>query len=141
MQHPTPQPTDEAPTADRKGSAVAYAYPKTGIAPRPRVWPAVVLVALIWGWFGVIQFANLSMMGKFMGIMATTALALLAFPIWWATDRTHRGERLLGIGAFIGFGVLTTLLAPREFNAFMWLLMVLPWVFTAWMAWAVVSRK
>jgi outer membrane protein assembly factor BamB len=137
---------DEAAGAEREASVtdggdapVGYASPKTGLAPPPRVWPAVVLVALIWAWVGVMAVADLSMMGKFMGMMATTFLALLAFPIWWAADRTHRGERRLGVGAFVGFGILATLLAPL--GVFPWLLLVLPWVFTTWMAWAVVSRR
>jgi outer membrane protein assembly factor BamB len=87
------------------------------------------------------QFANLSMFGKFMGMMGTTFLAMLAFPIWWAIDRTHRGERSIGVAAYVGFGILATLLASRSFQTFGWVLFVLPWVLTAWAAWAVVSRR
>jgi outer membrane protein assembly factor BamB len=127
--------------APRDERDLGYAPPKTGLAPWPRVWPAVLLVAVIWGWVGVIKVVNLSMMGKFMGMMATTFPAMLAFPIWWLCDRSHRGERVLGVGAFVGLGVVSTLLMSRTFNAMMWLLLVLPWVFTAWAAWAVVARR
>jgi len=127
------------PQADGRG--LDYAGRKTGMGRRPRVWPAVLLVAIIWGWVGVTEVANLSMFGKFMGMMATTFPAMLAFLVWWLCDRTHRGERLLGVGAFVALGVGSTLLMSRSFNAVMWLLLVLPWVFTAWAAWAVIARR
>jgi outer membrane protein assembly factor BamB len=84
---------------------------------------------------------NLSMFSKFMGMMGTTSLLLLLYPLAWSLDRRRRGERLAGVLTYVGLGVAACLLASRSFQLMPFLLFVLPWVFTAWGVWAIVSRR
>jgi outer membrane protein assembly factor BamB len=111
-------------------------------APRPRLWPAVVLVGLYWAFFLVCWQLEMPLFVRFMSQVISCALLLLLFTGWWLINwRIPLADRLLGFAAAVAAGVGATVLADRTMPGITLLLTALPWVFTAWTAWLLLSRR
>jgi outer membrane protein assembly factor BamB len=103
---------------------------------RLRLWPGVVIIALLWpvikvpGWIApgtMMQFRAM-----FMAPMAATALLM----IWWLfASRLRWVDRGLGLLAFVGAAALAYPLYHPTFNAFGMIIYGLPLVTTAWVLW------
>jgi outer membrane protein assembly factor BamB len=108
----------------------------------PRVWPAVVLVGLYWGFAFGLAWTEPGIFVNFLAALASCALLTLLFTVGWlASRRRGRGERLLGVGTAVGGGALSALLSPPTAGVIGWLLLTLPWVFTTWTVWLVLARR
>jgi outer membrane protein assembly factor BamB len=72
--------------------------------------------------------------------LGALAVLLLAFTIWWLTNRRIPGrDRLWGLAAAVGGGVAWGLLSQKVGVA--WFTVVLPWLFTVWAVWLLVARR
>jgi outer membrane protein assembly factor BamB len=101
-----------------------------------------VLVGLFWVCALVARSLELATFVRFLSSIALCALLLVAFIIWWlANRRIGRRERWLGFGAAVAWGVVASLLCRQTFGAIGLLLMALPFVFTTWTAWLLLTRR
>src|SRR5262245_26762785 len=90
-----------------------YASPATpddpDLAP-PRVWPAVLIIALFWAWRWFLVLSDRTMFQVFMGILLGTSVLTLVFLLWWCIDRRgRRGQRLVPVLACVALSVLAGL--------------------------------
>jgi outer membrane protein assembly factor BamB len=110
----------------------------------PRVWPAIVAVALFWVVYSLWRFTELGLSLGFMGflmLLGVAALTTLLFAIWWvAASKVTWAERLLVIGVAIVGGVAAALLGNRLLGPFL-LLPGLLIVLTAWTLGLIVARS
>jgi outer membrane protein assembly factor BamB len=101
-----------------------------------------VLIGLFWTSSFVCGWLELTTFERFAARMATIALLVLGFTIWWITNGHYRWiDRLLGISAMVGVGVATAFLTLDTFGPFALVLIGTPYVFTAWVLWLLVARK
>jgi outer membrane protein assembly factor BamB len=110
--------------------------------PRPRVWPAVVLLALFWAFVLVSRRLDVSMFAAFLARLGVCLLVTVLFLVWWLTNRRVRGvDRLLGVGAAVVGGIAGWLLLDPSVVGMLWLMMSLPLVLTAWTVWVVAAAR
>lgn len=107
-----------------------------------RLWPALTLLALLWGFMflpGLFEEPPLAVfMAAFFGPMACVGLIV----VWWlAASRAPWRERLLGAGGLLALLVATTLLLHPTMRGFPLFSMVVPWAGTAFVAGLVVARR
>jgi outer membrane protein assembly factor BamB len=127
----------------------------TGIAPStpveqvlpeaarpPRLWPAVILVALFWlGHFIMGAVDKLYFYGFLYG-MAAAALLTLAYFIWWWTNRRIRlAERFYGFAVIVGVGAVVGPFCHPSIGVFGLLTTGLPFVLTIWTVWQLLAEK
>src|SRR6516165_9642375 len=111
-------------------------------AASPRIWPALVLVALYWGVTLVVRSLELLYFVGFLTGMATAAVLTLGFFVWWWTNRRIRlSDRALGFCLVLGAGALVEPLCDKSIGWFGILTGALPMVLTAWTLWLLVARK
>ena len=118
------------------GPAPSAAVPQTGpvASPRPRVWPAAVVVALMWIVIETPRWLELPAFAVFMAQFLAPLAAALLIVVWWlALSRLRWRDRFLGLGACALAGVVSWLLTALQGMAF--LMFALPWVATAWVLW------
>src|SRR5437588_3121697 len=53
----------------------------------PRLWPAVVLLAIFWATHIIVGQLDLPFFSRFIPSMAAPALLVLLYSIWWWTNR------------------------------------------------------
>jgi outer membrane protein assembly factor BamB len=114
--------------------------PTERIDPRPRLWPAVVIVILMWagmlipGWLAPISLAHM------FGWMLSPLIGLLLLAGWWLFfSRLGWRDRLLGFGVFAALGVAACLLSDPTVGVVGVMLFGLPFALTACVVWLVVS--
>ena len=108
---------------------------------RPRIWPAVVLVGLYWGYNLVLRWVEAEMFLVFMTMLAAVGLLTLLFTIWWLTNRRiSRADRWACFGVAVVCGVVSEFLSSKV-GVMAWLLMSLPCVVTIWTGWLLLARK
>src|SRR5688572_31114403 len=74
---------------------------------KPRIAPAIVLVALFWAFFMGVGLADLPNFTVFMARFAALGVLILAFTIWYLVSRNGRPlERLAVIGMAALGGVI-----------------------------------
>jgi outer membrane protein assembly factor BamB len=108
--------------------------------PRPRLWPAVVIVLLQaaailgpgpLGLSPMVQF-----MGKYFGLMVGAA----AVAVWWlAASRLRWRDRFLVLGFFIAAGAAAALLCDESFRSGPLVLYALPVATSAWVVWLLLT--
>jgi outer membrane protein assembly factor BamB len=107
----------------------------------PRYWPAVVMLAAYWAYAFTCRHLELSMGVLFLSRMVALLLLLLAFSIWWLTNRRiARGERWLTVtitlaGAALAVPFTRSTLGPAV------VVLGLLFVFTVGTVWLVVSKR
>jgi outer membrane protein assembly factor BamB len=117
------------------------AHPLAESVKRPRVWPAVVLVGLYWLCGPILGWLEVPGFNSWLILMATLAVVLLLFTIWWLTNRRIPGwDRRGGLGVAVGGGIAAALLSQQDFSV-QWLFITLPWLLTAWAVWLLVARR
>jgi outer membrane protein assembly factor BamB len=130
-----PAPPSPAPAPPDDIAAPRPAPPATR---RPRLWPAVAVVALMWlvisgPWWG----ESVSMM-RFMAVFWGPVVAAAALVIWQLFfSRLRWIDRLLGLAAGAATGAAAAYLA--DFPAMILLIYALPVVLTAWVGWLLVG--
>lgn len=107
-----------------------------------RVWPAFVFVVVLWALIYANGVMDLAAGPRFMTRMATLAIGLLVFLIWWLTRSWVRWrDRLLAIVVVIAMGIVTRQFTDRTIGGFGLFLSSFPVVITAWIAWVAIARR
>lgn len=113
------------------------------VAAEARLWLPVVLVASYWiAYFGV-GLTDVPMLHRVMFRMAALGLLTLIYLTWWiASRRLPRDERFIVLGgAAIAMAATMALLHPSihglQVVVVFW---ALPFMFTAWTAWLLITR-
>jgi hypothetical protein len=113
---------------------------------QPRLWPGATIVALIWAVLLIVpkidveQVEAMNDMVKFMTQMGAIALGTLLFLVWWIFfSRVSWKDRLLVPLAVVAIGGVVSLLGTDTVG-FSLMLTGVPWLFTAWVGWLLVSR-
>lgn len=110
---------------------------------RPRIWPAVVIVGVLW-LVRMVPFwlnpddpdLNLIMMGSVFGPMVASGLLL----VWWVFfSRVPWAQVGLGVLACVGIGGTAWYLAHDSMGEMVLFIFALPAVLTAWIAWLFVT--
>ena len=108
--------------------------------PTLRLWPAVVIVALLWAFLLISPRVEIPMFYRFLAQMAVLTVVLLAYLAWWLTRRrVSRGERWLAVGAVVVAAVVTMVLGHKSMGI-MPIFGGLPWLLTGWVAWLLITR-
>ncbi len=108
----------------------------------PRVWPAVVLIAVFWAISIGMRAVELPTFFRFGGTILLSAFLLLGFTIWWFVSwRRSLRERLIGVAALLGAGAVTAAICWPTFQIVGLLFTALPAVFTTGTIWLVAARK
>jgi outer membrane protein assembly factor BamB len=105
---------------------------------RLRLWPAVLIVALLWLVMKVSAWAAPGTMIHFNAMFLGPMLAAAAVLGWWlfASGLPWR-ERWLGLSAFIAAGAMAVMLAHPTMRGMPVVVFALPTVVTAWVGWLV----
>ena len=92
----------ETPTV----AAQAPRPPAAVAGGRPRLWPAVVLIALFWVAFVLVGALEKPYFIGFLYGMAAPAVLLLLFSVWWwCNRRMPLGDRAYGCLLVVALGV------------------------------------
>jgi outer membrane protein assembly factor BamB len=128
-------------TTDRSAGIAVGPRPT---ASAPRVWPAVVLVGLLWGVYLALRWTELGPLLGFAGFLAqlaATALVTLLYFTWWLSRRQVRGiDRLLAFGPVLAGAVLAALVADSTLDRSVLMVMGLLCVLTSWTAGLMLTR-
>jgi outer membrane protein assembly factor BamB len=85
---------------------------------------------------------EISMFGGFLMRMAALALVLVAFIVWWLTNRRiSRTDRFSLFVAAIAAGTITTFFSHNTVIGASVFFMAVPWLLTAWTIWLLVARR
>lgn len=105
--------------------------------PKPRLWPAVLIVGVYWvALFGVGYFSE-NMFAYFMvNFWGPVATAVLFLTWWWAFSRYPRRERLFGFLVFLITAGIAFVFVEKSMRMGFGMY-ALPVALTAWIAWLV----
>jgi outer membrane protein assembly factor BamB len=107
-----------------------------------RVWPVVGLAAVYWAFIFAIFQLDMAMFTRFMSkSLAGLAFLVLFIVLWLSSGKIPWQTRLIGLATFIVAVVLGIKLADRTLDPFSFVLIVVPYVLTAWAGWMVVCRR
>lgn len=110
-------------------------------AQRPRIWPAILLVAAFWGFHLWLMMTPKALFARFMGMLISTGLLLISFLVWWSLDREgRRGQRLSVILTFFLVFIAVSAITFKSIGPMAIILTAVPWVFTIWAAWILIAR-
>ena len=107
-----------------------------------RVWPAVVMIAVLW--FYTFAYPVLPMSGgfRFVSRMLLGLAVLLGFLGWWLTRRAvRRRDRWAALAVAILLGIATRFLCDRSVSGFGLFLSSYPIALTAWTAWLAIAQS
>ncbi len=116
------------------------AAPATATTARLRLWPAVVLLALLWIVRVAATTGDFAPFKFFFGLMIVPLVVFLLLIFWWLLfSRLRRSDRFLGIGTLALVTVATILAAGENFPAMAMILYALPILVTAWIGWLILT--
>jgi outer membrane protein assembly factor BamB len=128
--------TETAPSASTLASPVS-----SSSASQPRLWPALVFVALYWAAAVVVGRLDKPYFYGFLYGMASAALLTLVWFVWWWTRRSIRlRDRLLGFLLVVVGGTIVAPLCHPSVGPFGLAFTGLPIALTAWTLWLVLAR-
>src|SRR4051794_13243410 len=108
---------------------------------RLRLWPAVVIVLVIWVAAKVPGWIAPTSMAQFVGMFYGPMVGALAILIWWLFgSRLAWRDRLVGLAAFIVGIVLAIFLSHPTMRLGLGVF-ALPIVLTVWVAWLAATRS
>src|SRR5262245_13822557 len=120
-------------------AAEAPAARPAALPRRPRLWPGVVIVALMWPLILVPGWVAPGTMTQFMAMFWGPLIAAGAVLAWWLfAGRVRWSDRLLVPLACAALAVAAHFLSEPSFR-FMLIIYVLPAVLTAWVLWLLVT--
>jgi outer membrane protein assembly factor BamB len=136
-------------------SAVAGILPASAVPPkaappatrRLRLWPGVVIIALMWPLIKVPGWVAAEPMMQFMALFWGPILGAVAVAAWWLfASRLRWADRLLGLAVFAAAGVATLFLwhpqadrVDRSISFMVVIMAALPAVTTAWVGWLLLT--
>jgi outer membrane protein assembly factor BamB len=128
--------TDQSLNPSAQTPVSPPAYPAT---PR-RLWVAVALVSLFWVLFFLVSRIDKPYFYGFLYSMASAALLVLLYSVWWWTNRGLRlSQRFFGFALVVGTGCLVAPLSDRSIW-FGLLAVGLPAVLLTWTLWMVFAK-
>jgi outer membrane protein assembly factor BamB len=108
---------------------------------RLRLWPALVLLALLWGLKNLPSLYAEPPLSVFMIAFFGPAICALLIVIWWlAGSRASRREKLVGVVGLVLIFFLTVLLLHPTMRGFPIVNALLPWGITAFVLGLIASR-
>jgi outer membrane protein assembly factor BamB len=128
-------------------AAAHFALPAPHGYPRPRLWPAVVLLALQWLAILVPAWVAPATMVHFYGWFLGPAVAAIGLVVWWLfASRLPWADRWLGLLAFAVLGAATLPFWDQSmrdekngYGVLPLIVYALPVVTTAWVLWLVAT--
>lgn len=130
-----PLPVETAPS-----SVHVSAAPAAGVN-RLRMWPAILLVAVIWLALTVPARLAPGTMFHFMGMMFGPIVGLLALVVWWLfASGVGRRDKLIVLAAIVGGGAIAALFSHHSVPMLIFLYGA-PTVATAWVGWLAVTQR
>ena len=133
----------ESASAPSASPVPTAGHPADSVTARPpRLWPAVLILALFWTFTFVARQLDLITFVRFVSSMAASALVVLAYLIWWsANGRISRTNRLLGIVITIAGGVAAAAVCDKSYGPFGLMMFALPCVLTTATLWMLAARQ
>lgn len=121
----------------RKDDRDAPLPPPPSAGNRLRVWPAVVVIALLWAALMIpVRVAPDEMMVQFMAAMFAPMIALALIAVWWLfASRVPWSHRLVGLLVCAAAGAAAVGFAHPTMGGFILNIFALPLLVTAWVAW------
>jgi outer membrane protein assembly factor BamB len=131
--------TDTAPQPPPAPSDGHVAAPDVSRV-RPRLWPAIVIVALQWLAVTVAGWVVPGTIAQFMVIMYAPMAGVAALALWWLfASRIRWIDRILGLLVFAAACGVATRLSDPSIGIFGMILYGLPIATTGWVVWMVLS--
>ena len=114
----------------------------TSDSPRPlRFWWPVALLAVFWAFYIGNHWVELSQGQRFFSRLGAHAVLFLWFFTWWFMQRSIRlRDRWLAVGVFVLGSAVMLKLADPSIGVMSIFMTGLPFIFTAWIAAAYVTR-
>jgi outer membrane protein assembly factor BamB len=107
---------------------------------RLRLWPGIVLVAVLWLVRVGASIGESAMIGFFVGMLIVPLVVLVGIVLWWLfASRLRWSDRLLVIGAFAAATAGTMAAADTSFRGVALVVYALPAALSAWLGWLVLS--
>lgn len=109
---------------------------------RARLWFPTLLVLLYWAAFTAVKVIDVPVFTRFITRVGGGALMMLLILIWWSFfyRQLNWRERLLCVGEAVFAGAAAKLLAHSSFTIIPFLILGVPVVLTAWIAWLHLAR-
>jgi len=114
-------------------------------ARKLRLWPAIIIVGVLWGFHFAADHMEMSMFVRFVSRFGMYGVVLLVFVVWWMFfSRAQWSDRFLALAVLIAAAIVTGLLADKKSFGSMGMMGVFmasfPLVLLAWTAWLLVSN-
>src|SRR5262245_25107933 len=109
---------------------------------RPRLWPAVALVALYWAAVVTSYALELGTFPRFVSRLGAAVLLILVFAgCWWASRRVRLRDRAAGFALVVAGAAAVQFLGDPSATGFGLVMLVVPCALTAATLWAVAGRR
>lgn len=109
-------------------------------ASKLRLWPGIVLVAILWLVRAWVSSGEGSPFKFFFGLVIAPLAVVAGLLLWWLfASRLRWSERLIGVVALAVVSVGTALIAGNNFPFMALILYALPVLMTGWVVWLLVS--
>lgn len=107
-----------------------------------RVWPAILLLLIIWAMRLGPSFVEEPSMGvMLMMFMGPAAIALLVLLWWILLSRARLKERLIGTVGVLAIAIVTIMLSDQSIKGFGSIIFAIPWGATAFAVAAIIARS
>jgi outer membrane protein assembly factor BamB len=114
--------------------------PVSRAQPRPRVWPAVILILIQWAVILLPPWVSDNPMLAFMGLFWGPVVGVLTIALWWVVaSRLGWADRILFPLLFAASAGGAYLLCHKSFMFMAMLIFALPYATTAWVVWMVLT--
>src|SRR5262245_35844280 len=109
---------------------------------RPRLWPAIFLVACYWLLFFVVGGLEMPYFFRFLyGLAAPALLGLVYFAWWWFSGRIRFSDRLYGFALIVGRAAGAVPVVHTSVGWVGVLMTGLPAMLTIWTLWLLLIRR
>jgi outer membrane protein assembly factor BamB len=122
--------------------ASAEALGKNSSPPKLRIWPAVAIIAAYWGAEAALLASDMVISQSFMLRVVMWLVVPLLMLGWWLMRRQLSwSERLMPVAAAAVGATLCSVVSLETLGVMSVLFLGFPLVWTAWVAWLIVSRN
>jgi outer membrane protein assembly factor BamB len=114
--------------------------PVGAVDVRPRLWPAVLLVVLLWCALLVPPWLAPLTMVHFLSAFLAPIVAAAGLLVWWLfASRVPWATRVLDIPIIVGAGVVTAVVTHPTLSPIILFVYALPIITTAWVGWLLLT--
>lgn len=116
--------------------------PHPATPSRPRVWPGLLIVVIMWPLISIPGKLWPATMAHFMTMMWGTIVCSALVLLWWLfASRVSWGERFVGVFGFFGLAAAAYPFWHESLNGFGLLFYAMPLVVTTWVVCIMLARK